>query len=67
MQHRIQVGLAYYSVGTCQESESAWAAFAEYAGEMIVVEAETEQGALKKWRDAALKRGRHGPGNLKAQ
>jgi hypothetical protein len=50
MQHRIQIGLSRYWVGTDKEPQGTWVAFGDYRSELIVVEGRSEKIALAKWQ-----------------
>jgi hypothetical protein len=53
MQHRVQVGLYFYSVTVIQETEHEWHAVAEVAGEWLSTRGETKDQALRRWQEAA--------------
>lgn len=54
MQHRIQVGLRFYSVTVIEEAEHEWLAFAEVAGEMVVSGGKSEEEAARSWQARAM-------------
>ena len=53
MQHRVQVGLYFYSVTVIEEAECEWHAVAEVRGSWVATSGETERQALSRWREAA--------------
>jgi hypothetical protein len=53
MQHRVQVGLGFYSVTVVQEAERDWYAFAEVDGEWLSASATSREEALGLWQTAA--------------
>jgi hypothetical protein len=57
MQHRVQVGLRFYSVTVIQEAEREWLAFAEVTGKLVVSEGKSEEEAVRLWQNQATAAG----------